>query len=632
MHGLVGSDASFGVSCSVGTQCRNCVCLRRLFRTQRCHAFLATLLRLCPKARAELFPVMSTNTPYRARPEAALMWYYRQCLDVLRYHPTLRSPLLELLIDKCLELDVEIKISDQGEAAIDDDNDNNDNGAVFDLELGTNTETTEAPLEPSPAAVEATVDEMANKLDALMLMLFQFLDRASQDRGLCGDDPTSVLYDVLSRVFESSILICHKSKFVQFLVFYLCGLEGRTPSPDSDPHIAPAVVFHRDFCSKLIGVVLDPYRATATRQSGACYLASFVSRASFVTPETVCEAVSALLRWAEAYLRCLNSTPNQSRCNADDSREQCNLHSLFYTVCQSTFYIMCFRGAEALAFYRSAVESQSTELLRCVDLSRDRWTHLCSHPTQPLRFCLESVRVEFLTLSRAQNLMDAITCDALDRTAATHSATSQLSSSAHATPASVGRRRRRPVSAIKTAATLEKERQAGGVGGLGKGKNPLDSFFPFDPYLLRRSHTFVEPFYIHWCGVAGESGFYSALSTTVEDEEAANPVLSSDEEDDDGSEDADADDIGDSDNDAESEPDNDSLTPDDEEDDAASQHGDIRPMSFVSTHEASFSGAASAWSVAPGPSDATVQREALRAAWTDTLKRSRAPSIENGSW
>merc|ERR1711976_145058 len=41
---------------------------------------------------------------------------------------------------------------------------------------------------------------------------------------------------------------------------------------------------------------------------------------------------------------------------------------------------------------------------------------------------------------------------------------------------------------------------AGGVGGLGKGSNPLDSFFPFDPYLLRRSYDFVEPHYRDWCG------------------------------------------------------------------------------------------------------------------------------------
>lgn len=33
---------------------------------------------------------------------------------------------------------------------------------------------------------------------------------------------------------------------------------------------------------------------------------------------------------------------------------------------------------------------------------------------------------------------------------------------------------------------------------MGSGQNPLDSFFPFDPYLLRRSFSHVQPFYTDW--------------------------------------------------------------------------------------------------------------------------------------
>lgn len=36
------------------------------------------------------------------------------------------------------------------------------------------------------------------------------------------------------------------------------------------------------------------------------------------------------------------------------------------------------------------------------------------------------------------------------------------------------------------------------AGGLGRGSNPLDSFFPFDPYLLRRSHAYVAGMYNSW--------------------------------------------------------------------------------------------------------------------------------------
>jgi RNA polymerase I-specific transcription initiation factor RRN3 len=58
--------------------------------------------------------------------------------------------------------------------------------------------------------------------------------------------------------------------------------------------------------------------------------------------------------------------------------------------------------------------------------------------------------------------------------------------------------KRKRSSIISTAATLEKKRLDGGVGGLGKGSNPLDSYFPFDPYLLQSSYEHVHPYYRNW--------------------------------------------------------------------------------------------------------------------------------------
>ncbi|KAG5176325.1 hypothetical protein JKP88DRAFT_93624 [Tribonema minus] len=41
------------------------------------------------------------------------------------------------------------------------------------------------------------------------------------------------------------------------------------------------------------------------------------------------------------------------------------------------------------------------------------------------------------------------------------------------------------------------------AGGLGAGGNPLDAYFPFDPYLLRRSHAYVAGMYNYWHGGGG---------------------------------------------------------------------------------------------------------------------------------
>lgn len=58
------------------------------------------------------------------------------------------------------------------------------------------------------------------------------------------------------------------------------------------------------------------------------------------------------------------------------------------------------------------------------------------------------------------------------------------------------------------------EHDEGGRGGcgsrtdgaheIGSGYNPLDSFFPFDPYLLQASSKYITPLYVNWSDVVGD--------------------------------------------------------------------------------------------------------------------------------
>jgi RNA polymerase I-specific transcription initiation factor RRN3 len=530
--------------------------------TQRLHAAIASIIRICPKGQTELYPIMSSNTPFRTRPEAQLTFYYKQCLHVVRYVPSIQGKVLQLIVDKCLEMDVEIRIDDGGVASIILDKDGTaaeNDDAIFELDEV--NATVAAPLEK-----QLDVDEMANKLDSLMLLVFQYSEQYASGNA----SAVQQLYATYTQIFESAILITHKSKFVQFLVFYTCGLES------AQQGVTTESTLDRDFCAKLIDILLDPYRATITRQSGACYLASFVSRSTFVCDETVCESVSALLRWAEAYLQSLD----QYTMLAADSRGQCSLHSLFYTVCQSAFYIMCFRGVRAMDFFqKAAAETDAMIHPDEIDICRERWNNLCSHPLQPLKFCLESVRSEFLQLSKLYDLIDSQYLDKLVQDNVRMASTKCLKK---AVP-------------IKTPFTLESARQKGGVGGLGQGRNPLESFFPFDPYLLRRSHSYVEPFYNHWPGSIEKQLLLESEGSDEED-----PL-------DDASVSAGAG----------SDPDS-----DDEEDDERQS----LPMSLTSVPGATL--------LASTPEQ--VLRDVQRAAWTDiAAKRPRGlsvASVENGSW
>jgi len=525
------------------------------------HAAIAHVLRLVPTATVELQSIIASNFPFRSA--ANIANYVQQALLVVqRYAPLLESEILGLVVDKALEMDVEIKIKDDGDVEIDHEKINRQSeDGIFEMDLENSAETPLAEKEATKEATERKIDDMAERLDSLMLLLFKHIETRIQN------DQTAAppLFRTIIPIFESIILTTYRSKYVQFVVLYLCGL-----AQEDD--------LYREFSSYLVEVILDPSRSTVIRQSAACYLASFISRAIYVCPETSCEAVSALLRWAEAYLDVLGQNEN----NINDYISFCELHSLFYTVCQAAFYIMCFRGAEAIKHYSSAkdyfetnpdpVDDCSFAELDLIDMSPKRWERICGHQLKPLRYCLESVREEFIHVANAFSLLNEDLLSILDTE-------SQRQSTGYSRPGKAARRRGKR---INTSALSAARRMTEGVGGLGRGSNPLNSFFPFDPYLLRQSHDFISDMYRNWDGRVE-----SDISERVDSFDATMDRNGQDDEDEEGS-----------------------LVGDDST--------DIQPMSFNST--------------ASSPS-VSEHRNLQQEAWRNFTKRSRAPSIvESGSW
>ncbi|KAL3936456.1 MAG: hypothetical protein SGARI_002548, partial [Bacillariaceae sp.] len=257
---------------------------------------LFNIMRLVPKSTSDLFPLMSTRFPFYHWDKEVLVWYATQCLQVLEYLPSIRQRVLELLIDKCLEIDVNIFIKDNGDAIIDEEEQENQLDTSID-----NYDERDADMKlEDENKKQDGVDVLSDKLDALLDILFQHIQR------WCKDDVVASrqAFHELLPIFESSILTTHKSKFVQYCMFLSCGLENQillarskhkmipfemgetnvlTPEKQSDDGVYPdeEAVLYREFASKLLDIIVDPYRASTTRQSAACYLASFISRALF---------------------------------------------------------------------------------------------------------------------------------------------------------------------------------------------------------------------------------------------------------------------------------------------------------------------------------------------------------------
>lgn len=437
----------------------------------------------------------------------------------------------------------------------------------------------------------------------------------AQDSG----DITRKLFNMIMPVFDSTIITTHRSKYVQFVLFMLCGLDY-----EKNKGKAPAVDDHnlyRVFTGHLLDIILDPLRATTMRQCSACYLASFLSRSKYVCIDTVCESISALLSWAEAYML---TFPTESSTIAAfrgmDSRNQCEAHSLFYTVCQAAFYIMCFRGGDAVGHYRTAVATHianddATDV-EGINIGSERWSRLCCHHLNPLRYCLESVRGEFLHVADVLSLLAPTLLKSLSEE------DKKMSTGV--------KRPKKTRRSIMTPALMAKKRVKEGVGGLGRGSNPLNSFFPFDPYLLRRSYVFIEDYYRHWDGSIEDISDQN-IDDDDDDQLLAGGVLVDDfleADDDDGYES------------------NDSSVSNSSDTSNGSRNGNTREESQKTGEQAmSLASAASGMAITlserereresnsqPPKAVETSKKAVQREAWSKTLSRNRAQSIGSGSW
>jgi hypothetical protein len=155
-------------------------------------------------------------------------------------------------------------------------------------------------------------------------------------------------------------------------------------------------------------------------------------------------------------------------------------HETFYSCVQSACYILCFYGTEMAALQRNSSNT------------RKRWQRVISCRLIPLKYCLQSVRLEFVRLAQHVDMFDAAGWSSL--------------------PSEI-----LDLSEDKENCGTAGSGSSSGSGGVGSSSsnyassgsgsnsyaNPLDSFFPFDPCLLSLMHERIEKGYRTWRGVPG---------------------------------------------------------------------------------------------------------------------------------
>ncbi|XP_029945864.1 RNA polymerase I-specific transcription initiation factor RRN3 [Salarias fasciatus] len=201
------------------------------------------------------------------------------------------------------------------------------------------------------------------------------------------------------------------------------------------------------FLDHLWRILQDPSRPAVLRQSAAGYMGSFLARARFVPVLTVRACLDLLLSWIHRYLDGQDAGGRQPCCDI-------SLHGPFYAACQAAFYTLVFRHAALLENNMK----KGLEYLQSLNLERVVMSQL-----NPLKVCLPAVSSMFAAVTRKYQVAFCYTI--LERN-------SRL--------------------------VLPVVRSSAGGDSVATVTNPLDSFFPFDPYLLRRSGQVIQPLYQTW--------------------------------------------------------------------------------------------------------------------------------------
>ncbi|XP_039630528.1 RNA polymerase I-specific transcription initiation factor RRN3 [Polypterus senegalus] len=200
------------------------------------------------------------------------------------------------------------------------------------------------------------------------------------------------------------------------------------------------------FLEHLWKKVQSPNNPPVIRQSAAGYIGSFLARAKFIPIVTVKACLDLLVLWVHQYIDS-QDTGSKAFCDV-------MLHGPFYAACQAIFYTLVFR-------HRQMVDGNlrsGLAYLQKLNLERIVMCRL-----NPLKVCLPAVTNMFAAIMRKYQLVFCYTI--------------------------IERNNRQQLSVVRSNAMGD---------CVIVQSNPLDTFFPFDPYLLKRSGTVIHGIYQVW--------------------------------------------------------------------------------------------------------------------------------------
>ncbi|XP_036923564.1 RNA polymerase I-specific transcription initiation factor RRN3 [Sturnira hondurensis] len=210
--------------------------------------------------------------------------------------------------------------------------------------------------------------------------------------------------------------------------------------------------FAEAFLEHLWKKLQDPNNPAIIRQAAGNYIGSLLARAKYIPLITVKSCLDLLVNWLHIYL---NNQDSGTKAFCDVA-----LHGPFYSACQAVFYTFVFRHKQLL----SGNLKEGLRYLQSLNFERIVMSQL-----NPLKICLPSVVNFFAAITSKYQLVFCYTI--------------------------IERNNRQMLPIIRNTA---------GGDSVQTCTNPLDTFFPFDPCVLKRSKKFIDSIYQIWEDMSAE--------------------------------------------------------------------------------------------------------------------------------
>lgn len=388
---------------------------------ERLHTLLSSLIYLIPTLPSTLWPTLNKYFPHKRESRNSQVVFISNALRIVEYCPQLGESVLTAIIVRALQIDVEIQVDiddlEDDEGVLDEEvfgfslenpfdrvvGDDDDSDSDSDEEDGTmnpddissddgdSDSDEEAVLREEGREIEGEKEEktlspkvikrlkeMAAKLDAILLVMFKFLERITSNTSLFGSRPhlvksasqrtlpgtpipfalnsprgqpeendaadyltshnhallQNVVYRVLLSAFEEKILRTFQTRHTQFVLFWYASL-----SPE----------FADEYTGTLLGrVVNDEETPTVTRVAASGYVASFISRSSHIDGNTSRQVMSLLCQCLDSELEQVRFATQAGPISGPEADRLVKSSIVFYAVAQAAFYIFCFRWKDFL--------------------------------------------------------------------------------------------------------------------------------------------------------------------------------------------------------------------------------------------------------------------------------------------